>query len=149
MKDNTMYSWDEENKVATVILKDKDNVFIGIAQCHPDDLDMCNEKTGTEIAYQRVLIKYYTHLRDNEIKPALKALLQLQNEMKYSKKHDENSYEARSLRKAIYRKKVDLDTIKDLLDESKVRLKTYLSDKDAFYKKIRANREKDKVGQKS
>lgn len=150
MKRTQQYAWDDNEKIATYILTDGDNVFVGSACCHPDDYDMCNEKTGLQIASMRAQIKYYTHMRDNEIKPTLKALNKLQSDMLYSKKYNKDSYEAKMLQKHIYRTKVDLDTVQDLLENAKTELRQYIFEKDDFYKRIRSNREKkDHVGQKA
>lgn len=149
MKHEPQFDWDEEAKIATCILTYGENVFVGTAQCHPEDYDMCNSKTGLKIAHTRATIKYYVHIRDYEIKPALKALNKLYSEMKYSKKFDEASYEAKSLKKHIYRTKVDLATIQELIENTKNNLNTYISDKESFYKRIRSNRKNDRVGQKS
>lgn len=142
------FYWDDENKVATYILTEGDNVFTGTASCHPDDYDMCSSKTGLQIANIRAVIKYYIHLRDNELKPALKILNRVYSEMKTSKKFNYSSYEAKSLRKHIYRTKTELALTQDLVDSTKANLAKLIKEKDDFYKHVRMNREKDKVGQK-
>ena len=38
---------------------------IGIAKCHPDDMDMANARTGQEIAYRRAEINAYKKYKDN------------------------------------------------------------------------------------
>ena len=45
---NPIFSWDEETGIASCILYNKANnkTYLGIAQCHTDDFDMMNEKTG-------------------------------------------------------------------------------------------------------
>ena len=149
MKQEPKFYWDDTTKTATCILADGNNIFTGIASVHPDDMDMANEKTGYQIALWRAEIKYYTHIRDNELKPALKALKKVLDEMKYSKKFNPKSYENKSLQRNLYQIESDLDTVRDLLTNTKQKLKQYISEKEKFYQKIRANRtKKDDVGQK-
>lgn len=149
MKQQPKFYWDDTTKTATCILVDGNNIFTGIASAHPDDMDMANEKTGYQIALWRAEIKYYTHIRDNELKPALKALKKVLDEMKYSKRFNPKSYENRALLRNFYQVESDLDTIRYLLANTKKKLKQYISEKDKFYQRIRANRtKKDSVGQK-
>lgn len=149
MKQQPKFYWDNTTKTATCILADGNNIFTGIASAHPDDMDMANEKTGYQIALWRAEIKYYTHIRDNELKPALKALKKVLDEMKYSKRFNPKSYENRALLRNFYQVESDLDTIRYLLANTKKKLKQYISEKDKFYQRIRANRtKKDNVGQK-
>ena len=59
--------YDEENGITTCTLQDtKHNTYVGEARCHPDDVDMKNKMTGSEIAYRRAYIKYLKHLLDNQ-----------------------------------------------------------------------------------
>lgn len=149
MKQKPKFYWDDTTKTATCILADGNNIFTGIASVHPDDMDMANEKTGYQIALWRAEIKYYTYIRDNELKPAFKALKKVMDEMKYSKKFNPKSYENRSLQRNFYQIESDLDTIRFLLDNTKQKLKQYISEKEKFYQRIRTNRtKKDNVGQK-
>lgn len=144
MKQEPKFYWDDTTKTATCILVDGNNIFTGIASVHPDDMDMANEKTGYQIALWRAEIKYYTHIRDNELKPALKALKKVLDEMKYSKKFNPKSYENKMLQRQIRQIEFDLDTIRDMLATEEQNLREYIQEKDKFYKRIRHNREKAK-----
>ena len=88
-------------------------------------------------------------MRDNEIKPALKALRHLYNNISCGSNFNSKSHENVLLRRSIHLKEIELDTIKDLLDSEKQNLNTLLKEKDLFYKRIRANRsaKADPVGQ--
>lgn len=136
------YDWNEESGIATCILYDGDNVFLGMAQCHPDDRDMANEKTGLEIAEMRAEIKYLTHLRDNVFKPQLAALTRFQKDIEQSKLYNPDSYENSMLRRRIQTTKFDLDAVKDELSMAKENLIRYLARKEEFYNHIRSNRKK-------
>lgn len=148
MKKQPIFYWDEETRTATCIISDKENVFIGLATAHPDDIDMMNEKTGYQIALWRAEIKYYTHMRDNDIKPRIKSLQKLASEMKYSKHFNSDSYENKMLQKNIRQLEFDLCVIKDLINDTKQELNTYITEKEKFYQRIRANRVKSNIQDK-
>jgi len=74
LKENIKYLWDKETLTATCILyKDNGQIFTGTATCHPDDFDMCNEKTGYEIATRRATINSLKQYL-NELKAGYQAL---------------------------------------------------------------------------
>lgn len=136
MKQQPKFYWDDTTKTATCILADGNNIFTGIASAHPDDMDMANEKTGYQIALWRAEIKYYTHIRDNELKPALKALKKVLDEMKYSKRFNPKSYENRALLRNFYQVESDLDTIRYLLANTKKNLNNTFLKKKSFIKEL-------------
>ena len=76
MKNNIkpQFNWDEKIGVATCILTDGKEVYIGTAKCCKVDHDMMNEKTGCEIALKRATINYYKSIRDHELLPSLNTL---------------------------------------------------------------------------
>ena len=53
MKNEPIFSWNEETGTASCILGSNEKIYTGFAQCHPDDADMKGEKTGCEIAFRR------------------------------------------------------------------------------------------------
>lgn len=136
MKQQPKFYWDDTTKTATCILADGNNIFTGIASAHPDDMDMANEKTGYQIALWRAEIKYYTHIRDNELKPALKALKKVLDEMKYSKRFNPKSYENRALLRNFYQVESDLDTIRYLLANTRKNLNNTFLKKKSFIKEL-------------
>ncbi len=144
MKHEPYFEWDPETGTATCVLSDGENIFLGMATCHPEDKDMMNEKTGYHIAQYRAQIEYFKHIRDNVLKPRLAALKQLYFSMNRSKYFNEKSYETRMLQRQIYLTQSDLDLIKQDLDELKKDLMAYLKVKEEFYVKVRENRVKDK-----
>ena len=73
MKNEPIFNWDAETGTAACILSDGKKIFTGLAQCHPDDIDMASEKTGCEIAFKRAKINALREYRD-ELKASLKAL---------------------------------------------------------------------------
>lgn len=135
------FDWDEKKGVATCILTDGKNLFMGISKCCPEDKDMQNEKTGCEIALMRAKIDFFKHVRDNELIPSqkvLKSLLFTFNQINADAKSKE------VIQRQLQKTNSELDTIRDLLVGQKMYLSNYLAKKDEFYKKIRKNREKDK-----
>lgn len=141
------FNWDPESGVAICALTDGYNMFIGTAACAEEDIDMMSEKTGCQIALWRAEIKYYTHIRDNELKPALKALKHVYYTMNRSKHFNSKSYENIMLWRQIRQKENDLATINYMIADQKKQLKEYIDEKDKFYKRVRANRKTDSVGQ--
>jgi hypothetical protein len=138
------FEWDEEHGVAICMLSDGVNTFVGTSTCHPDDRDMMSEKTGCNIALIRAEIKYFKHVREYEIKPALNALYELYYNMKHSKQFNPKSYENKMLWRRIRAKEFDLDVINQLITTEKQNLSQMIDEKEKFYQRIRANRNKDK-----
>lgn len=138
------FYWDEVGGLATCLLTDGENSFMGVAVCDEEDQDMKSEKTGCQIALWRAEIKYYTHLRDNEIKPALKALKHVYSTMKQNSHFDRKSYENRLMWRHIRSLEIDLVTVNKMLATTKENLKEYLQEKEKFYEKVRTMR---KIGQ--
>lgn len=126
------------NGQTTCILHDG---TIGIAKCHPDDIDMANARTGQEIAYRRAEINAYKKYRDN-IKIRLSVLNQLYYSMNQSKHFNPKSYENKMLQRQIHFLQDDLDTVNNILVTLQENLREYLQKKDEFYKQIRKNRQR-------
>lgn len=137
------FEWLPEERIAFCTLVDPvtHREYVGTASCHEDDIDMCNEKTGCEIALRRAAIEAYKTLRD-ETKAALGALKQLFYSMNMSKKYNSNSYEARMLRRQIKFKESELKYAKYLLETERTELRDYISGKEKFYQNIRAQRKR-------
>lgn len=140
MKKEPKFTWDEITGIATCHLTDGKNVYCGTANCADADADMKSQKVGCQIALWRAEIKYYVHLRDNEIKPALHALRHAYASMLESKKFNPKSYESKSLRREIHRKEFDLSVVNTMLTDKKQSLKKYLKEKEDFYQQIRKMR---------
>ena len=63
--------------------------------------------------------------------------------MNTSKKFNEKSYEYKMLKRQINMYLFDLEVVKEDIETEQKKLREYLSNKDKFYKRIRANRQKD------
>lgn len=144
MKPTIETEWDEELGLASCIITDKFNrIHVGIAQCHEDDLDMKNSKTGCAIAQRRAEISVLKSYIRDELKPRLRALKQLYYSSNRSQKFNETSYESKRIKKQIYLTEKELTTTKTSIKELQADLKVFLEQKEEFYQKIRQLRAKD------
>ena len=144
MKNEPIFSWNEETGTASCILGNNEKIYTGFAQCHPDDTDMKGEKTGCEIAFRRARINALRGYRD-ELRIQLKALNQLYYSMNRSTKFNEKSYENKMLQRQIRQINFDLDTVKDMIATEQKNLCSYIKEKDEFYKKTRMRRKKANI----
>lgn len=144
MSRQPLFAWNPEEGIATCIITDHNEVYVGTAQCHPDDIDMMSEKTGCHIAMERAVIQGLQSIRKNELKPQLASLKQLYYSMNRSKYFNPKSYEAKTLNRQIKIKEEDIRLITNEIYRRKEELMDFINSKDAFYKTIRANREQEK-----
>ena len=139
-----IYSWDPDSGIATCVIIDGNNTYVGTAKCRPGDRDMMGEKTGCTIAEMRAELQYLKAIRDNEIKPTLKAYKSLYYSINQSKRFNPDSYEVHMLQKKIGESETDLEMINHMINQARADLKTYMSQKEDAWKKIRWHREQDK-----
>lgn len=145
MRKEPYFEWNEDTGMTTCIFEDNQGrIFVGTANCHPDDEDMKSRRTGEEIAFRRARIELMRTMRD-EVKIELHALNQLYYSMNLSKQFNPKSYENRMLQRQIRMKTFDLDTIKEMLTTEKQSLKKLIQEKDDFYNQIRNHRNKAKI----
>ena len=141
LKFEPSFKYDKQTKSTICELTDGREFFCGKAFCHPEDMDMGNEKIGSEIAFRRAYIKLLK--RDKlDVKVALAALNQLYYSMKHSKKFNPTSYENKMLQRQIRIHQNDLVTLQEMITTEEQNLKTLINEKDKFYKRIRRNRAK-------
>lgn len=142
MNYNPEFSFDTENGLAVCVIKNKTGtrVYKGIAQCHPNDEDMMNAKTGYQIAFFRARIKMLQGKRD-EARTELKALRHLESILAQSKKTVDDEYCMKTLRRQIAIAQMDVETTVELIDFVREDMRAYINEKDIFYKRIRAKRE--------
>ena len=112
-----------------------------VLSCHPDDMDMCSEKTGYQIAFQKVIIQIHKACRD-DIKSQICALERLYYSMKHSKQFNPNSYENKSLQRQLRLSKNALTTTNQDIVIEEENLRTFIKNKDEFYKNIGSIRKK-------
>lgn len=112
MKDNTTFSFNKDTGKAVYTIAYKNISATGTAQCAPEDKDIQNERIGLQLAEMRAQRKYYARVREEELKPGLRALKQLYYSMKHSAQFDPKSYEAKRLFRQIRFYEEDLNFIK-------------------------------------
>ena len=113
--------------------------FTGYAKCLPEDEDFWSERTGCFIAECKANIKKLKYLR-NQLTPALSTLKNLEKTLQCCKKYNADSFEAKRLRKEIYIQQEKIDELNEAIKEEQEYLSKYITEKDAFYHKIRAKR---------
>ncbi len=134
--------WNKEERVAICTVRlPNGSVVNGFAECHPDDIDMISEKTGCYIAERRAYVEYLRYIRDNEIKPELKALKKFYNVINQSKYYKEEDYSNQMLIRHINRLENELVEIKKEIQDEKKFLHDYITDADKVYNKIRKYRQ--------
>lgn len=142
--DKTTYEWIPEEHKAKCHVKYGDYIFTGEAVCNEKDYDMENEHTGCNIAEFRANLKVLQFMKNCEIKPGLKSLMQLHHTMEHSKNHNLKSYESKMLYRMVKQYTKDLDTINKEIKNLQETLKIYIDKKDEFYKQVRTNRNRVK-----
>ena len=138
---NANFAYDEETGVTTCTLQDtKRNTYIGEARCHPDDVDMKNKMTGSEIAYRRAYIKYLKHMRDTEFVPQLSILKHMYSCMEQAADFNPKDNNIRLMKRAIDNYSAAVDMIRAAIRDERNDLHTYMTDKAKLYKLIRDRR---------
>ena len=138
---NANFAYDEETGVTTCTLQDtKRNTYIGEARCHPDDVDMKNKMTGSEIAYRRAYIKYLKHMRDTEFVPQLSVLKHMYSCMEQAADFNPKDNNIRLMKRAIDNYSAAVDMIRAAIRDERNDLHTYMTDKAKLYKLIRDRR---------
>ena len=138
---NANFAYDEETGVTTCTLQDtKRNTYIGEARCHPDDVDMKNKMTGSEIAYRRAYIKYLKHVRDTEFVPQLSVLKHMYSCMEQAADFNPKDNNIRLMKRAIDNYSAAVDMVREAIRDERNDLHTYMTDKAKLYKLIRDRR---------
>lgn len=106
---------------------------------------MCSERTGKIIATSRAEIAWLQHIKKNELRPQLQALLQLYYSMNESKRFNEKSYENHMLQRQIRFIKNQLTAINNDLAILQEQLREFLREKDKFYQRVRVRRKHQQV----
>lgn len=135
-----VYSWEEELGLAIVTIHENGMTFVGTAKCHEQDQDMKSEKVGTFIALNRAQIKHLTYIINKELKPQLKAIETMYNEMAQCKNFNPKSFEARRMRKKMYEIKDDIAELNEFKQFKITETAEYIKVKEDFYQKARKHR---------
>ena len=122
---------------ATYVIKYNNQKFKGEAVCHPEDKDFESSRVGLTIAESRANIQVLRHIRENELKPQLKALNHLYANMKTSTYYNPASYEAKMVRSQIRAIEKELAIINNEINDERRFIKDYIDGKDKMYKRLR------------
>lgn len=139
MKMRVKFTQSDNNETTFCTIKYGDEVYTGLAKCHPDDMDFANTLTGQEIAYKRALAA----MLKAEIKSTrqeLKIFNNFYNSIKQSKKFNDKCYAAYRLRKEIKILETTLNELKSTYNMLNITIKSYLMRKDELYKQLRKRR---------
>ena len=140
------YGYDKDAKKASVGIKTKYGIFLGVCKAHPEDFDIASEFTGCEIAERKAYIKALKALC-RSIAAEIKVLEDLHKRLACCRDFNYNSFEARQLRKVMYEKRDQLSSYKNMIEGYKVGIENYLQRKRQKIKKLQAiQEEKDKRG---
>ena len=132
-----IHNWDQEAGTAYCIIEYNGQKFGGYASCHPDDIPFLSPLTGGYIAECRADIKYYQHIKNNELYPQIKALKHLLNMIQQNKNYNPKSMEIKKLYKEIELKEKELIDIKEKIQEMKTSLNDYIEAKEKIHNRIR------------
>ena len=139
MRYNPQFYFNPDDGSSLCIITTKQKTFFGTAQCADFDRDMMSEKTGSEIAYHRAVIKFLQSQRE-EVKNELQGLKKYYYTICQSKYFEEDSYATNMLKRQIKMRENDLIEIKNMILDEKEFLINYMKKKSDFYHKIRNKR---------
>ena len=124
--------------VASYQINYKGYQFLGVAQCHSEDMDFANERVGLTIAEARATMKVLRFIRECEVKPQLKILKHLYSNIETSQFHNPKSHESRRIRSQIRALEAECAEITNAIADEKAFVKDYINGKDKLYKRLRA-----------
>lgn len=137
----TTFYWDKDKGTARCSISIRGRTYNGFAFCNPEDKDMMSEKTGEEIAYHRAIIEMLKDEKKNTLQQ-LKALKDFYYSINNSPRFNPKSYETKMLYRQIEFKEDDIESIDELIEETKRYINHYIEEKDKFYHIIRNSRKK-------
>lgn len=139
--------FDKETGKATYIYSYKQNIFIGEAQCHEEDMDMCSELVGMKLAETRAFLQYLK-VKKTELEIRLSTLEGLIRNMTTSKDFDITSKYGKKLQYAICETRMELHDCKEGIKNIPGYIKQDIEKRDKLYQALRKRRagEEYKVG---
>lgn len=118
------------------LIKYDNHIFKGTSRCHPDDMDMCSERTGGYIAEMRAQIKVLEYQK-KKIKPDLEALERFNNVLKTSSAYDTSCYAVKRLLSEIHNLRTKMSMIDIEIGLANKTLSEYIQNKDIMYRKYK------------
>lgn len=139
----TEYNWIEDPGISICYLTEKNNVYIGVAECSEQDQDMKSKLTGSRISFLRAYIdRCKTKLQ--KLTEEHKTLTNFYKSIKDCKYYNENHQIETILMKKIGNLETEINYYDELLDFTKYELNAFLNEKAKLYKKLRENRQRGK-----
>ena len=134
--DNINYAYNDGASTYQITYKGYN--FIGMAECHNDDMDFASERVGLTIAEARAVIKVLRFIRDCEMQPQLNILKHLYSNIETSHFHNPKSHESRRIRSQIRAIEREIKSLNNTIEDEKNFIKDYINGKDKLYRKLRA-----------
>ena len=131
------YKFEHSDYCYQCYLTYKGMIFYGEAKCHPDDYDMCSERTGYFIAETRANLQKLRWCRDYEVMPMVKHYRHFYDCLSHSSKFNKDSYEAHMILKELKKWEYELQEIRLIIKEERDYLRNYIAEKDHLYHRIR------------
>lgn len=142
------YFWDPDGNVCTCVITYDGKEFMGIANCHPNDKDVCSTFTGENIAGNRAFIKVIQYIKNTEIDKPLNLLTNLYKNMETSYRFNPKSFEAKQLYREIKEFQKAQQVAKETIASIKAELKQYIDDKDKAAQLYRLKQQRAESEQK-
>ena len=137
-KQDIIYSYNDSGYTPCDIVY-KNKTFTGHAYCLGVDKDFQSERVGCEIALRRAEIDMLKQIK-YEQKLIYDTINHVYSTMNHSSKYNPDSYEAKSIQRELANALLDYVSFSEILKERKQALRTYIENKEGFYKKLRVKR---------
>lgn len=126
------FDYNKNTGYAYCEIKYDNMIFTGNAKCLPEDEDFESERTGCFIAEVKANVKKLKYIRKN-LRKELKGLTNFQKRLECCKNYNENSFEAKRLRKEIYIYQEQIEALSSAIEDEEKYLVKYVNEKEAFY----------------
>lgn len=144
MDKHTKFSYSPDGHITVCERRIHNQVFRGVAKCHPADWDFESKLVGEHYAYMRSMIQEIAARRDAK-REELKALKHLYNILEQNPKVSRESVECYTIRRQIKVIEEEIEDLRELIKMTKTELRASIIAKDTYYKKIRESRQKQNV----
>ena len=131
--------FDRETGKSIYVYQYKQHRFVGEAQCHEDDMDMCSELVGLKLAETRAFYQFLK-VKRSELEIRLQTLEGMVQNMLTSKSFDMTSKYGRKLQWAICETRLELQDCREGIKNIPKYLQNDIAARDALYVKLRKRR---------
>lgn len=134
-----LIEFDSDLGKATYIYSYKGQVFVGEAQCHEDDMDMCSELVGLKYAETRAYLQYCKY-RKRELQLKLEGIENLFKSLCTSPDFKFSSKYCQKIQSTICNLRTEINEIKQAINNIPPYLKHDMESREILYTKIREKR---------